>query len=79
MKKLNKLLILYVYINWKVVNIRNVLLAWLLVYCCTSWLRILYLSFGYFTIKGEGVQTLELYSARTASEQGGIFILPHLL
>ena len=64
MKKLNKLLILYVNsFLLKLVDIHNLLLAWLLVYCCTSWLRILYLSFGYVTIKGEGVQTLGLYSA----------------
>jgi hypothetical protein len=31
------------------------------------------------TITGEGLQNLGLYSALRASEQGGIFIMPHLL
>jgi hypothetical protein len=31
------------------------------------------------TIAGEGLQNLGLYSALRAFEQGGIFIVPHLL
>ena len=66
MKKLNKLLILYVYINWKVVNIHNVLLAWLLVYCST--------------LDTSPLMAKECkHSARKTSGHEGIFIVPHLL
>jgi hypothetical protein len=34
---------------------------------------------GDFTIADEGLQNLGLCSALTAFEQGGIFIVPHLL
>jgi hypothetical protein len=34
---------------------------------------------GYVTITGEGLQNLVLCSALRAFEQGGIFIVPHLL
>jgi hypothetical protein len=33
----------------------------------------------FFTIAGEGLQNLGLCSALRAFEQGGIFIVPHLL
>jgi hypothetical protein len=48
--------------------------AWLIVYCFTSRWRI-----GDVTIAGEGLQNLGLCSALRAFEQGGIFIVPHLL
>jgi hypothetical protein len=35
--------------------------------------------YGDVTIAGEGLQNLGLCSALRAFEQGGIFILPHLL
>jgi hypothetical protein len=35
--------------------------------------------FGYVTIVGEGLQNLGLYLALRAFEQGGNFIMPHLL
>jgi hypothetical protein len=37
------------------------------------------LIYGNVTIAGEGLQNLGLCSALRAIEQGGIFILPHLL
>jgi hypothetical protein len=36
-------------------------------------------SYGDVTIAGEGLQNLGLCSALIAFEQGGIFIVPHLL
>jgi hypothetical protein len=35
--------------------------------------------YGDVTIAGEGLRNLGLCSALTAFEQGGIFIMPHLL
>jgi hypothetical protein len=35
--------------------------------------------YGDATIAGEGLQNLDLCSALRAFEQGGIFIVPHLL
>jgi hypothetical protein len=40
---------------------------------------ILGLIYGNITIAGEGLQKLGLCSVLTAFEQGGIFIVPHLL
>jgi hypothetical protein len=37
------------------------------------------LKYGDVTIAGEGLQNLDLCSALMAFEQGGIFIVPHLL
>jgi hypothetical protein len=37
------------------------------------------LIYGDVTITGEGLQNLDLCSALKAFEQGGIFIVPHLL
>jgi hypothetical protein len=51
---------------------------WLIVYCFTSRSRIFHL-YGDVTIAGEGMQNLGLCSALRAFEQGGIFIVPHLL
>jgi hypothetical protein len=45
---------------------------------CTSHSRIFHL-YGNVTIAGEGLQNLGLCSALRAFEQGGIFIVPHLL
>jgi hypothetical protein len=45
---------------------------------CTSRSRIFHL-YGDVTIVGEGLQNLGLCSALRAFEQGGIFIVPHLL
>jgi hypothetical protein len=50
----------------------------LIIYDFTSRSRIFHLC-GDVTITGEGMQNLGLYSALMAFEQGGIFILPHLL
>jgi hypothetical protein len=44
----------------------------------TSCSRIFHL-YGEVTITGEGLQNLDLCSALRAFEQGGIFIVPHLL
>ena len=51
---------------------------WLIIYCFTSRSRIFHL-YGDVTITGEGLQNLGLCSALRAFEQGGIFIVPHLL
>jgi hypothetical protein len=47
-------------------------------YGFTSHSRIFHL-YGNVTIAGEGLQNLGLCSALRAFEQGGIFIVPHLL
>jgi hypothetical protein len=52
--------------------------CWLVVYCFTSRSRIFHL-YGDVNITGEGLQNLGLCSALRAFEQGGIFIVPHLL
>jgi hypothetical protein len=52
--------------------------GWLVVYCFTSRSRIFHL-YGDVTNAGEGLQNLGLCSALRAFEQGGIFIVPHLL
>jgi hypothetical protein len=46
--------------------------------CFTSRLRMFHL-YGDVTIADEGLQNLGLCSALSAFEQGGIFIVPHLL
>ena len=51
---------------------------YLIIYCFTSRSRIFYL-YGDVTITGEGLQNLGLCSALRAFEQGGIYIVPHLL
>jgi hypothetical protein len=50
----------------------------LIIYGSTSRSRIFHLN-GDVTIAGEGLQNLGLCSALRAFEQGGIFIVPHLL
>jgi hypothetical protein len=50
----------------------------LIIYGFTSRSRIFHL-YGDVTIAGEGLQILGLSSALMAIEQGGIFIVPHLL
>ena len=50
----------------------------IIIYSFTSRSRIFHL-FGDVTIAGEGLQNLGLCSALRAFEQGGIFIVPHLL
>jgi hypothetical protein len=55
-----------------------ILYDWLIIYCFTSHSRICHL-YGDVTISGEGLQNLGLCSALGAFEQGGIFIVPHLL
>jgi hypothetical protein len=52
--------------------------TWLIIYGFTSRSRIFHLH-GDVTIIGEGLQNLGLFSALRAYEQGGIFIVPHLL
>jgi hypothetical protein len=54
------------------------MIDWLIIYGFTSHSRIFHL-YGDFTIAGEGLQNLALCSALWAFEQGGIFIVPHLL
>jgi hypothetical protein len=54
------------------------LVGWLVVYGFTSHSRIFHL-YGDVTIAGEGLQILGLCTALRAFEQGGIFIVPHLL
>jgi hypothetical protein len=54
------------------------MIDWLIIYGFTSCSRIFHL-YGDFTIAGEGLQNLGLCSALKAFEQGGIFIVPHLL
>jgi hypothetical protein len=51
---------------------------WLIDYCFMSNSRIFHL-YGDVTITGERLQNLDLCLAPRAFEQGGIFILPHLL
>jgi hypothetical protein len=51
---------------------------WLIIYDFTSRSRIFHLYWA-VTIAGEGLQNLRLFSALRAFEQGGIFIVPHLL
>jgi hypothetical protein len=50
----------------------------LIIQCFMSCSRIFHL-YGYVNISGEGLQNLGLCSALRAFEQGGIFIVPHLL
>jgi hypothetical protein len=54
------------------------LVDWLIIYGFTSRSRIFHL-YGDVVIAGEGLQNLTLCSALRAFEQGGIFIVPHLL
>jgi hypothetical protein len=51
---------------------------WLIIYGFTSRSRIFHLH-GNITIAGEGLQNVGLCSALRAFEQGGTFIVPHLL
>jgi hypothetical protein len=59
---------------------RNVfwMIDWLIIYGFTSLSRIFHL-YGDVTIAGEGLPNLGLCSALRVFEQGGIFIVPHLL
>jgi hypothetical protein len=50
----------------------------MIIYSFTSRSRIFHF-YGDITIAGEGLQNLGLCSALRAIEQGGIFIMPHLL
>jgi hypothetical protein len=59
--------------------LNKVILDWLIIYCFTSRSRIFHLYGDVITIAGEGLQNLGLCSALRAFEQGGIFIVPHLL
>jgi hypothetical protein len=54
------------------------IIDWLIIYGFTSLSRIFHL-YGDVTIAVEGLQNLGLCSALRAFEQGGIFIVPHLL
>jgi hypothetical protein len=54
------------------------LIDWLIDYCFPSRSRIFHL-YGDVTIAGEGLQNLGLCSVLRAFDQGGIFIVPHLL
>jgi hypothetical protein len=54
------------------------IIDWLIIYGFTSRSRSFYL-YRDVTIAGEGLQNLGICSALRAFEQGGIFIVPHLL
>jgi hypothetical protein len=54
------------------------MIDWLIIYGFTSLSRIFHL-YGDVTIAGEGLQNLGLCSALRAFQQGGNFIVPHLL
>jgi hypothetical protein len=56
----------------------QILIDWLIVYGFTSRSRMFHL-YGNATSSGEGLQNLGLCSALRVFEQGGIFIVPHLL
>jgi hypothetical protein len=58
--------------------INEIVIDWLIIYGFTSRSRIFHL-YGDVSIAGEGLQNLGLCSALRAFEQGGIFIVPHLL
>jgi hypothetical protein len=58
--------------------VMDLLLMWLIIYGFTSCSRIFHL-YGDVTTAGEGLQNLGLCSALRAFEQGGIFIVQHLL
>jgi hypothetical protein len=51
---------------------------WLIIYGFMSRTRFFHL-YGDVTVAGEGLQNVGLWSALRAFEQGGIFIVPHLL
>jgi hypothetical protein len=65
-------------IQQKLKNCRKYGSYWLIIYCLTSRSRIFHIH-GDVTITGEGLQNLGLCLALRAFEQGGIFIVPHLL
>jgi hypothetical protein len=56
----------------------DLIIDWFIIQCFTSRPQIFHL-YGDATIAGEGLQNLGLRSALRAFEQGGIFIVPHLL
>jgi hypothetical protein len=60
------------------VEFMEITIDWLIISCFTSRSRIFYL-YGDVTIIGEGLQNLGVCSALPAYEQGGIFIVSHLL
>jgi hypothetical protein len=60
------------------INVRQILIDRLIIYGFTSLSRIFHL-YGDVTITGEGLQNLGLCLALRTFEQGGIFIVPHLL
>ena len=66
-------------IDWDLVaHYLEWLFNWLFIYCFTSHLRIFH-TYGDVSFAGEGLQNLGLCSALRAFEQGGIFIVRHLL
>jgi hypothetical protein len=56
----------------------HVKIGWLVICGFTSCSKFFHL-YGDVTVAGEGLQNLGLCSALMAFEQGGIFIVPHLL
>jgi hypothetical protein len=62
---------------WKIIILLAVWIDLLIIYCDNT-SRIFYLE-GAVTITGEGLQNLGLCTALRAFEQGGIFVMPHLL
>jgi hypothetical protein len=64
---------------YEIICYRGKVLLTQLKYVLTQYIRLIdYLQF-YVIIAGEGLQNLGLCSALRAFEQGGIFIVPHLL
>jgi hypothetical protein len=55
------------------------MIDWLFIALCPSQEFFTYMDYGDVTIAGERLQNLSLCSALRAFEQGGIFIVPHLL
>jgi hypothetical protein len=62
---------------YRLISLREII-DWLIISGFTSRSRIFHL-YGNVTNAGEGLQNLGLCSAIRAFEQGGIFIVPHLL
>jgi hypothetical protein len=73
----SKTLTLVITFDWLIIYC-FVTFDWLIIYCFMSRSRIFHL-YGDITIASKGLQNVGLCSALRAFEQGGIFIMPHLL
>jgi hypothetical protein len=63
----------------KMINMSFIKHWWLLLFLSFPSRSRIFHSYEDITTAGEGLQNLGLCSALRASEQGGIFIMPHLL